>query len=212
MSCALNCRSGQPTLKWLPLAASGRNDLISPAALNSDSLTVSFMSSPSVLTGRSLLVRLFFTNLAACVLVRLVPHSVGTPRQVSLLDTDLHSVIISRPKCLHLHVRVAARGLLNLLGVPPTRHNDEVVTVNEAKTVHITPIKNTQRRCSWIHVYCAHRHLHFYLPRRCPLPRSVHRLDQAPTHLQVDLRMAAPRMCLSLPGRRSALCVRPKVS
>ena len=32
---------------------------------------------------------------------------------------------------LHNALPVAAQVLLNLLGVPPTRHNDEVATVNE---------------------------------------------------------------------------------
>ena len=73
--------------------------------------------------------------------------------------------------------------LLNLHGVPPMRHNDEVATVIDARPVHITLGTKTRRRWSWIHVYFEHRLLHFFLSRRCRLPRSVHRLDTAPTHL-----------------------------
>ena len=55
-SFALNYRFGLSMLKKLPRAASARNDLSTSSELNSGSFTLSFMSYPSVLTGRSLLV------------------------------------------------------------------------------------------------------------------------------------------------------------
>ena len=54
-------------------------------------------------------------------LVRLIPISVGSPRQDSVYDSDLFFVIISWHKCLQLHITFPVQVLLNLLAVPPTR-------------------------------------------------------------------------------------------
>ena len=99
--------------------------------------------------------------------------------------TDLLSVI-SWSNCLHLHVPVAAQVLFNLLSVPRAHHIDEVVSGKETRPVHVTPMKNTRRRCSWIEVYFAHHLLHFIVATQAP-----------------------PRMCSVWPECGSTLCERP---
>ena len=79
------------------------------------------MSSPRVLTARSLLVKFLFTHTAACFLICLALDPIGSPRQYYVQDSRLLPVIIPWPGCLHFHILLDAQVLLDFPGMLPTR-------------------------------------------------------------------------------------------
>ena len=132
MSFATNCKSHLSMLEKLPPAASARNDLISSNALNSGS----FMSSTGLLTSRSTLVKLLFTNTAARLcLPRTRSHwfltSVFRSKSVSASHALLDRMTTPpRPAFF-------VQALLDFCGMPPTRHNDEAITIHETRCIHV---------------------------------------------------------------------------
>ena len=112
----------------------------------------------------------------------------------------------------HLHVLFAAQVLLNLLGVQPTRHNDEVVTVNEARPHHSDKTTDGDDASELMFTSrIAFSTSSYHADAAClvayiALTKHPHALPPSVCHL------APPRKCLAWPGRRSTLCVCPHVS
>ena len=79
--------------------------------------------------------------------VRIVLESICSRRQYAVQNWNLLSTTISWPKRQHLHDPFAAQVLLDVLRVSPARHNDEVVTVNKIRSIHVTSMSDDAPRC-----------------------------------------------------------------
>ena len=77
-------------------------------------------------------------------LVRIVPDSAGSPRQGFVQSSDLVTIIQPAQLSAFPHFPRAAEVLLNFPGMPPPRHNDEVVTVNETQSIHVASIEHSE--------------------------------------------------------------------